>query len=86
MLTLHARKKKKGSYRFDRDVYKRQEVRDVLGKLAQKNTQFTCFAGAGVYDHYTPCLLYTSHSHGPRRDELHGGRLALGLRFATRPA
>ena len=26
------------------------------------------------------------HSHGPRRDELHGRSLALGLGFATRPS
>ena len=26
------------------------------------------------------------HRHGPRRDELHGGSLALGLGFATRPS
>ena len=26
------------------------------------------------------------HRHGPRCDELHGGRIALALRFAARPA
>ena len=26
------------------------------------------------------------HSHGPRRDELHGGRIALGLRLCSAPS
>ena len=46
----------KGEYDMP-EAMSEQEVRDVLGKLAQKNTQFTCFAGAGVYDHYTPSVV-----------------------------
>ena len=46
----------KGEYDMP-EAMSEQEVRDVLGKLAQKNTQFTCFAGAGVYDHYTPSAV-----------------------------
>lgn len=33
----------KGEYDMP-EAMSEQEVRDVLGKLAQKNTQFTCFA------------------------------------------
>ncbi len=46
----------KGEYDMP-EAMSEQEVRDVLGKLAQKNTQFTCFAGASVYDHYTPSVV-----------------------------
>lgn len=33
------------------------EIRQFFHKLADKNKQLTCFAGAGVYDHYTPSLI-----------------------------
>ena len=33
------------------------EVRDVFAKLGSQNQQLTCFAGAGVYDHYTPSVV-----------------------------
>lgn len=33
------------------------EIRNFFKKLADKNQQLTCFAGAGVYDHYTPSAV-----------------------------
>ena len=34
-----------------------QEVRQVFEKLGSENKQLTCFAGMGVYDHYTPSVI-----------------------------
>jgi len=33
------------------------EVRRFFESLAEKNKQLVCFAGAGVYDHYTPAVI-----------------------------
>jgi len=33
------------------------EVRQLFEKLGAQNTPLTCFAGAGVYDHYTPAVI-----------------------------
>ena len=33
------------------------EVRDTFAKLGSQNEQLTCFAGYGVYDHYTPSVI-----------------------------
>ena len=33
------------------------EVRDLFAKLGSQNEQLTCFAGLGVYDHYTPSVI-----------------------------
>ena len=33
------------------------EVRDTFEKLASQNEQLICFAGYGVYDHYTPSVI-----------------------------
>ena len=33
------------------------EVRDTFAKLASQNEQLICFAGYGVYDHYTPSVI-----------------------------
>jgi glycine dehydrogenase subunit 1 len=33
------------------------EVRQLFEKLGNQNRQLTCFAGAGVYDHYTPAVI-----------------------------
>ncbi|MEE1287728.1 MAG: glycine dehydrogenase, partial [Bacteroidaceae bacterium] len=33
------------------------EVRRVIGSLEQSNEQLISFAGAGVYDHYTPSVV-----------------------------
>ena len=34
-----------------------QEVRQLFDKLGNENKQLTCFAGMGVYDHYTPSVI-----------------------------
>ncbi len=40
------------------------EVRNMIQGLAEKNCRLTCFAGSGVYDHYTPSLVpYLSLIH-----------------------
>ncbi len=50
------------SIRFRRD-YKipsemsEMEVRQLFEKLGSLNKQLTCFAGMGVYDHYTPSVI-----------------------------
>ena len=33
------------------------EIRQFFDQLGRKNLQLTCFAGAGVYDHYTPAVI-----------------------------
>ena len=33
------------------------EVRRIFDEMGKKNRQLTCFAGAGVYDHYTPSIV-----------------------------
>lgn len=33
------------------------EVRRMFNALGKENRQLTCFAGAGVYDHYTPAVV-----------------------------
>lgn len=33
------------------------EIRQFFDTLGKENTQLTCFAGAGVYDHYTPAVV-----------------------------
>ena len=33
------------------------EVRQLFDKLGEENKQLTCFAGMGVYDHYTPSVV-----------------------------
>ena len=33
------------------------EVRKYFGHLAKDNRELTCFAGAGVYDHYIPSVI-----------------------------
>lgn len=34
-----------------------QEIRRMFSMLGRENRQLTCFAGAGVYDHYTPAVV-----------------------------
>ena len=50
------------SVRFRRDyglpeAMSEMEVRDFFRRLGSDNRQLTCFAGAGVYDHYTPAVV-----------------------------
>ena len=33
------------------------EVRQLFEQLGSQNRQLTCFAGAGIYDHYTPSVI-----------------------------
>ena len=33
------------------------EIRTLLSNLGSLNTTLTCFAGAGIYDHYTPAVI-----------------------------
>lgn len=33
------------------------EIRQLFSKIGEKNKKYTCFAGAGVYDHYTPAII-----------------------------
>lgn len=39
------------------DAKSELEVRDFFKRLGQQNKQLTCFAGGGVYDHYTPAVV-----------------------------
>ena len=43
----------KGDYQLPSEMSE-LEVRDLFEKLGSQNKQLTCFAGYGVYDHYTP--------------------------------
>lgn len=50
------------SIHFDRDYHLPEakseiEIRQLFEKLGQENQQLTVFAGAGVYDHYTPSIV-----------------------------
>ena len=33
------------------------EIRQLFSKIGEKNKKYTCFAGAGVYDHYPPAII-----------------------------
>ena len=46
----------KGDYELPRAASE-LEVRQVFEKLGSENKQLTCFAGMGVYDHYTPSVV-----------------------------
>ncbi|MBR1410402.1 MAG: aminomethyl-transferring glycine dehydrogenase subunit GcvPA [Prevotella sp.] len=46
----------KGDYQLPLGMSE-QEVRDAFEQLASKNAKMTCFAGYGVYDHYTPSVV-----------------------------
>ena len=46
----------KGSYELPRSASE-LELRQAFENLGQKNKQLTCFAGMGVYDHYTPSVI-----------------------------
>ncbi len=46
----------KGDYELPRAASE-MEVRQLFEKLGAENKQLTCFAGMGVYDHYTPSVI-----------------------------
>ena len=45
-----------GDYKLPSEMSE-MEVRQVFEKLGSLNEQLTCFAGMGVYDHYTPSVI-----------------------------
>ena len=46
----------RGDYRLPSEMSE-QEVRQLFEQLGSQNRQLTCFAGCGVYDHYTPSVV-----------------------------
>ena len=46
----------RGDYKIPSEMSE-MEVRQLFEKLGSQNHQFTCFAGYGVYDHYTPSVI-----------------------------
>ena len=46
----------RGDYKLPSEMSE-MEVRDLFAKLGSQNEQLTCFAGIGVYDHYTPSVI-----------------------------
>ena len=46
----------RGEYKLPSEMSE-MEVRDTFAKLGSQNEQLTCFAGFGVYDHYTPSVI-----------------------------
>ena len=46
----------RGDYKIPSEMSE-MEVRQLFEKLGSQNKQLTCFAGYGVYDHYTPSVI-----------------------------
>ena len=46
----------RGDYKIPSEMSE-MEVRQLFEKLGSQNQQLTCFAGYGVYDHYTPSVI-----------------------------
>ena len=46
----------KGDYEIA-DAMSELEIRQFFNTLGMMNDQLTCFAGGGVYDHYTPSVI-----------------------------
>lgn len=46
----------KGEYNLN-EAMSEQEIRNLFAALGRENKQLVCFAGAGVYDHYTPAVV-----------------------------
>ena len=46
----------RGDYQLPEEMSE-VEVRQLFEQLGQQNQPLTCFAGAGVYDHYTPSVI-----------------------------
>ena len=45
-----------GDYQLPSEMSE-MEVRQLFEQLGAQNKVLTCFAGAGVYDHYTPAVI-----------------------------
>ncbi len=66
------------------------EVRNIIQGLAENNRQLACFAGCGVYDHYTPSLVpylasrsEFSTSYTPYQAEISQGTLLYIFEYQT---
>ncbi|MBO4662362.1 MAG: aminomethyl-transferring glycine dehydrogenase subunit GcvPA [Bacteroidaceae bacterium] len=66
------------------------EVRNIIHGMAEKNRILTCFAGSGVYDHYTPSLVpylasrsEFSTSYTPYQAEISQGTLLYIFEYQT---
>ena len=46
----------RGDYQLPEEMSE-MEVRQLFEQLGSQNTPLVCFAGAGVYDHYTPAVI-----------------------------
>jgi glycine dehydrogenase subunit 1 len=46
----------RGDYQLPEEMSE-MEVRQLFEQLGRQNTPLVCFAGAGVYDHYTPAVI-----------------------------
>jgi glycine dehydrogenase subunit 1 len=46
----------RGDYQIPSEMSE-MEVRDTFAKLGSQNEQLICFAGYGIYDHYTPSVI-----------------------------
>jgi glycine dehydrogenase subunit 1 len=46
----------RGDYKLPSEMSE-MEVQQLFERLGSQNKQFTCFAGYGVYDHYTPSVI-----------------------------
>lgn len=66
------------------------EVRRIINDLAESNSKLTCFAGAGVYDRYTPSVVpyiasrsEFSTSYTPYQAEISQGTLQYVFEYQT---
>jgi len=66
------------------------EVRQIISELAEQNKPMVCFAGGGVYDHYTPSVVpylasrsEFSTSYTPYQAEISQGTLQYIFEYQT---
>lgn len=80
-------------FKKDLDIPEAQsetEVRRTISRLAERNMQQVCFAGAGTYDHYTPSIIpyitsrsEFSTSYTPYQAEISQGTLQYIFEYQT---